>query len=149
MFRTDLSNRKIQEGAEMRAKIIDVSLYQGDIDWGKVASTAERNTAVAVRCTVGNYYTDPNFLTNWDGAKAAGLKVTAYHVITPEYSAASQIDRFKSVLGNRTPDWPVVLDVELARNQSNSTIVGRVKECLDLTEAWQSRKPVVYTAKWW
>lgn len=131
----------------MRAKIIDVSQYQGDINWREVADSGV--VAAAIRCTVGNYYTDTKFIQNWDGAKDVGLKVSAYHVITPEYSAASQIDRFQSVLEDRNPDWPLILDVELNRNQTNVTIVGVVKSCLDLVETWVNRKPVIYTAKWW
>lgn len=131
----------------MRAKIIDVSQYQGDIDWHQVADAGV--VAAAIRCTVGNYYTDSKFLQNWEGAKDAGLHVSAYHVITPEYSAASQIDRFQNAMQDREPDWPLILDVELNRNQDTATIVRVVKACLDLAESWVSRKPVIYTAKWW
>ncbi len=131
----------------MRAKIIDVSQYQGDINWQEVAASGV--VAAAIRGTVGNYYTDTRFIQNWDGAKEAGLKTSAYHVVTPEYSAASQIDRFRRAMEDRTPDWPLILDVELNRNQSNATIVRIVKGCLDLVETWGTRTPVIYTAKWW
>jgi len=125
---------------------IDVSRWQGEINWEMVAAAGYR--FAVIRTTVGNYYTDPRFYENWSGARNAGLLVSAYHVVTPEHSAGSQIDRFFDVLGDRKADLPIVLDVELSRGVSPAGITTCVKDCLQMVEQRDDRKPVIYTAKW-
>ncbi|MCD4685189.1 MAG: hypothetical protein K8S97_04560 [Anaerolineae bacterium] len=125
---------------------IDVSRWQGEINWGAVAAQGYR--FAVIRATVGNYYTDPRFYENWKGAQAAGLLVSAYHVTKPKQSAQSQIDRLFDVLAGRTSDLPLVLDVELADGQTAATITGNVKECCELVARRAGRKPVIYTGTW-
>lgn len=56
---------------------IDVSRYQGNIDWAKVKASGM--TFVFIKATEGQTYTDPNFQTNVTGALAAGMLVGTYH----------------------------------------------------------------------
>jgi lysozyme len=125
---------------------IDVSRYQGTIDWAAVAASPQR-FAVA-RATIGDAYTDPRFTANWQGAKDNGLLVSAYHVIKPAIAAAAQIDRFFTSLGGRRSDLPLVMDVELADNQSAADITACIADCLLLVEQRDGRKPLIYTARW-
>jgi hypothetical protein len=90
---------------------IDVSRWQGDIQWEKVASAGYR--FAVIRATVGETYTDPRFDANWAGARDAGLLVSAYHVLKPEHPADSQVARLFETLGDRRADLPLVLDIEL------------------------------------
>ena len=76
---------------------VDVSRYEGVVDWKKVAAAGYR--FAIIRATLGRRsYTDPTFNTNWTGAKAAGLLVSAYHVVVATNYANKQIDRFFSAL---------------------------------------------------
>lgn len=129
-----------------RAPGIDVSRWQGEILWGKVASAGYR--FAVIRATIGNYYTDPRFYVNWDGAREAGLLVSAYHVVTPDRPADSQMDRFYDVLDDRESDLPLVLDVELTREMSPEDITSSVQECAELVTDGTARRPVIYTARW-
>jgi lysozyme len=125
---------------------IDVSRWQGEIDWGRVAAGGYH--FAVIRATVGNYYTDPRFYENWRGARDAGLLVTAYHVVKPKNSAGSQIGRLFDVLEQREPDLPLVLDVELADEQPPAVISGVIKECIQRIEQRNRRKPIIYTGAW-
>jgi lysozyme len=125
---------------------IDVSRWQGEIDWGRVAA-AGYHFAV-IRATVGNYYTDPRFYENWHDAHDAGLLVTAYHVVKPKNSAETQITRLFEVLEQRQPDLPLVLDVELSDEQTPAVISGVIKECIQRIEQQTDRKPIIYTGAW-
>ena len=125
---------------------IDVSRWQGEISWGQVAAAGYR--FAAIRATLGNYYTDYRFYVNWDGAREAGLLVTAYHVVAPERPADSQMERFFDTLDGRSPDLPLVLDVELSRGVSPEDVAASVKVCADVIEEQEGRKPVIYTARW-
>ncbi len=50
---------------------VDVSYWQGAIDWQKVATTDVR--FAIVRASYGSEFEDPRFSENWRGAKEAGL----------------------------------------------------------------------------
>lgn len=125
---------------------IDVSRWQGEIDWPTVAAQGFR--FAVIRATVGDYYTDPRFYENWRSAIAAGLLVSAYHVVKPKISAAAQIDHLWDVINGRKSHLPLVLDVELADGQTPATITQVVKDCADLIEDQEGRKPIIYTGKW-
>ena len=62
----------------MSVKGIDVSKYQGNIDWNKVK--ADGVEFVVIRAGYGREITqkDPYFEENYKGAKAAGLRVGTY-----------------------------------------------------------------------
>jgi len=60
---------------------IDVSVVQGKIDWRAVKSAGVE--FAVVKCGNGNDGFDPHYATNVAGARAAGLKVAAYHFVYP------------------------------------------------------------------
>jgi lysozyme len=123
---------------------IDVSRYEGDINWKKVAAAGYR--FAVIRATVGDYYTDPRFYSYWTDAKSAGLLVTAYHVVVATNYAEKQISRFFSVLGDRKSDFPYVLDIERDDNVSNSANTACVQDCIREIASHDSRRPIIYTA---
>lgn len=125
---------------------IDVSRWQGAIDWGPIAAAGYRFAVIRASC--GNYYTDPRFYENWRGATDNGLLVSAYHVVKPKQTADSQMDRLLTVLQDRQSDLPLVLDVELTDDQDANTITRVVKECADEIEQRDGRKPIIYTGSW-
>jgi len=127
----------------MKARICDVSRWQGDINFNVMR--AQGIEGVCMRATVGNYYTDPKFETYWRDAGNAGLLRSAYHVVAPENSAESQIDRFDRVFGNRIPDFPIVLDCELVRDQTAERITNVIKKCCDLLENFY--RVMIYTSQ--
>lgn len=97
---------------------IDVSKYQKDVDWQKVADSGI--TFVIIRIggrgygQTGNLYTDEMAQSHYQGAKAAGLKVGAYF-FSQAISAEEAREEAKYAL-QLTADWqldmPIVFDWE-------------------------------------
>lgn len=76
---------------------IDVSHYQGTIDWPGVVK-AGMGYCVA-QATVGQSWVDPTFKVNRQSAQAVGLLAGAYHFLEPG-SGSSQADLFCSTVGD-------------------------------------------------
>lgn len=96
---------------------IDVSQFQGDIDW-----TAVRNSGITfafIRCggrgySQGGIYDDTKFFQNVQNAKAAGIKVGVYffsQAITP-YEALEEASITLAKISGLGIDLPVVMDWE-------------------------------------
>lgn len=124
---------------------IDVSRWQGPIDWQAVKSAGI--AFASIRATIGDSYTDDRFTQNWQGAGAAGIFRAAYHVLRPDHNPVAQIARFAEVVGE-SGNLPHVLDVELTGEQPDRVIRERTLACLQELEARFGRKPLVYTADW-
>lgn len=128
---------------------IDVSHYNGVVDWKKVADSG---IAFAyVKATEGTQTKDPQFSANYAGVKDNGLLRGAYHFFHPSLDAKAQSANFLqlvSILG--AGDLPPALDVEIAENQNASTIAKGVQQWLDLVETALGRTPIIYTgASFW
>lgn len=103
---------------------IDVSEFQGDIDWTAVAESGI--SFVFLRCgyrgaSEGNLSADAAFATNFEEASAAGLTVGVYfysQAITVE-EAREEAEFVKGMLTDRKPDLPVIFDWE-----RNDTVEG-------------------------
>ena len=92
---------------------IDVSKYQGRIDWDAVATTPVR--FVIMRATLGNVYRDGRFARNAAEARRVGLTVGAYHFAKPSlarWDPRAEADHFLNVVGLRAGDVVPVLDIE-------------------------------------
>ncbi|MCU0522441.1 MAG: hypothetical protein MUF84_17330 [Anaerolineae bacterium] len=126
---------------------IDVSRWQGEVKWQQVAAAGYR--FAMIRATIGDAYTDPRFYANWDGAREAGLLVSAYHVIAPKVSAEAQMLAFFDVLDDRISDLPLVIDVERDDGVDPKRITQCVRDCLREVEGREARRPIIYTARWY
>jgi GH25 family lysozyme M1 (1,4-beta-N-acetylmuramidase) len=130
----------------MILKMCDVSSHQGGVDF-EVMKTRDVS-GVAIRATVGGLYTDPMFFLNWERAGAAGLPRTAYHVTKPGQPIASQVRRFKDVVGDRRPDFKVVgwvNDCELFDRETASEITKITWGVTNELAAHAGVEPFIYT----
>ncbi len=102
----------------MRIDCIDVSKFQGNIDWEAVA--ADGISQVIIRAGYRGYgeagvlVQDPMFLTNLEGAASAGLEVGVYfytQAITEE-EAIEEADFVLSILEGFPLSLPVYYDIE-------------------------------------
>jgi lysozyme len=99
---------------------IDVSHYQGVVDWQQVA---QNGMAFAfAKATEGITYVDPQLAANWDGIRVAGLVRGAYHFFEPNDDAAQQAQHFLSTVQLQPGDLPPVLDVETTGGVSDAQI---------------------------
>lgn len=125
---------------------IDVSRWQGLIDWSQVAGAGYE--FAAVRATVGDFLQDPFFEENYNNAVSAGLLITAYHVHVPNRPAQAQIDLLFQTLDGRRADLPLVMDVERVDGKTRAEITRSLKTCLRLVAEEDQRRPIIYTANW-
>jgi GH25 family lysozyme M1 (1,4-beta-N-acetylmuramidase) len=111
---------------------IDVSKYQGAIDWAKVAAAGVKFAIVRVgSCDNGGPYVDPTFETNYAGAKAAGIKVGAYFYTYAKTQDAqdAELAVWLPALEGKTFDYPVFVDVE--QQGVTTDLVKRGMDILD------------------
>ena len=89
---------------------IDVSHYQGSVDWAKVAAAGV--VFAYAKATGGVTFVDPRFAANASAAPAAGLHFGAYHFFQPSDDPTAQAEHFLSVANPGTGSLPPVLDLE-------------------------------------
>ena len=109
---------------------IDVSKYQGNINWAKVAKSDVK--FVMVRASLG-MVEDETFVHNALGAHGEGLLVGAYHYakFTDYQSMMKEAKLFISQLKEVTITYPVALDVEAHRGLSRSELTRLCKLFLE------------------
>lgn len=94
---------------------IDVSRYQGEVNWQAVAAAGKQFAMVRIgSSSSGGVYIDPYFQRNVAGAKAAGLKVGAYYYTYARTDEAviNEVSAFLAVLEGLRLEYPVFVDVE-------------------------------------
>lgn len=97
-------------------KGIDVSRWQGDIDWEKVKASGIDFAIIKAGGSDSGFYTDPAFSRNYSGAKAAGIPIGAYYYVGPNFLGAANgladAERFAEILSGRQFEFPVYMDIE-------------------------------------
>ncbi|GAC1547115.1 MAG: hypothetical protein NVS3B10_11000 [Polyangiales bacterium] len=122
---------------------IDVSHYQGTIDW---ASEKAQGRMFGVASVGDGTYQDPTFATNWAAMKAAGVIRGAYQFFEPAGDPIAQADILIAKVGMLGDgDLPATIDVEVTGGQSPATIAANVGKWLARVEAGTGRKPMIYT----
>jgi GH25 family lysozyme M1 (1,4-beta-N-acetylmuramidase) len=92
---------------------IDISHWQGTIDWSKVATAGKK--FAYMKASEDTNYVDPTYVTNRAQARSAGLKTGAYHFAQPSTTvgdAAAQADQFLNAATPAKGDLLPVLDLE-------------------------------------
>lgn len=122
---------------------IDVSAYQGRIDWGQVAE--HRVRFAFIKATEGVTLRDARFRRNWQGAQAAGIYRGAYHYFQPNYDGAQQANLFTRTVPLSAGDLPPVLDVEHAEFHDVAQMRRGVATWLRLVERHYGVRPILYS----
>lgn len=92
---------------------IDVSDWQGYIDYTQVKNAGIE--VVYIKASQGDSIVDAYFRTNYENAKANGLKVGLYHFLTARSveEAEQQATYFASVISGTSPDCKLAMDFEI------------------------------------
>jgi len=123
---------------------IDVSEFQGAIDWAAVRASG-RVFGIA-RVADGTQHLDPTFATNWAGMKAQGMVRGAYQFFRASEDPIAQADLLLSKIGALEPgDLAPMLDVEVTDGQTSGTIDARIAAWVAHVKAATGREPLVYT----
>ena len=96
--------------------IIDVSRYQGTIDWDKLAGKigGAMLKTVSTNKSFGGIYIDPMFERNYSECKRLGIPVGAYYYTYAQNEAAVQAELAKlhEALSGKSFELPIAVDVE-------------------------------------
>jgi lysozyme len=130
-------------GDETRLAGIDVSHFQGEVDWRAVAAAGVR--FAFIKATEGLADIDPRFAQNWQQSRAAGLLRGAYHFLHPNLDAGQQAAHFLSVVTLDDDALPPALDVEVTGGVDPAALTACIEAWLGSVEAVLRCKPVVYT----
>jgi lysozyme len=125
---------------------IDVSHYQGTIDWPVVARD---DVAFAyVKATEGVEGRDARFARNWRGAQRARIRVGAYHYFIFCRSGRDQAHNFLAVAPHPTSALPPAVDLEVGRScparLSGPEMRRELDAFLSVVEAREQRHAVLY-----
>lgn len=116
---------------------IDVSRYQGSVNWSRVAAAGKQFAIVRLGSSNSNgLYIDPYFLRNVNGAHAAGLRVGAYYYTHAKTQAevAEELSIFLDALQGLQLEYPVFVDVEAnsLTSLSRTQLTGLVQYAMDI-----------------
>jgi len=131
-------------------KGVDLSAYQGDIDWELLA---DQNIDFAfIKATEGNDYVDTKFKTNWEESQKTALKVGAYHFLNYDTTGKAQAKNFIDNVPISDQNLPPVVDLELyGIYEDNALPKEQVKVILDEflkeLENHYGVKPIIYTTQ--
>lgn len=112
-------------------RYIDVSRYQGAIDWAQVAAAGYKGAMLKTVSTnrklskrADGLYIDPTFETNYRNAKAAGLDVGVYYYTyaTSEAMADAELALLRQAVYGKELTLPVAVDVEENKLKQLSTL---------------------------
>lgn len=129
---------------------IDISHYQGNINWEKLKSNAliDGNPVrfIFIKSTEGATRMDPNFDVNFDQARENGFLRGVYHFWSNQSSAREQAYFFLNHVHLQDGDLPPVLDIEHKPSDvSVEDFQLDVLTWLHIVEDKYRVKPIIYT----
>jgi lysozyme len=129
---------------------IDISKYQGVIDWAKVRNAGIRFAYMKV--SEGGDHVDDRFYDNWSAAATAGVARGVYHFMYWCRTASEQAVWFSQAVPHDPTQLPPVLDLEW--NHASATCPGKIprddalakiRKMLEVMEYHTGKRPVIYT----
>ena len=127
---------------------IDVSHYQGDINWKMLEQTRQGQFPIQfifMKATEGGDYSDDRFTANFDSARAHGFIRGAYHFYNPKTDANKQADFFIQSVKLEPGDLPPVLDIE-KKGKDMKKLQSDLKLWLRKVENHYGVKPIIYAS---
>lgn len=124
---------------------IDVSNWQGYIDYAQVKNAGI--SIVYIKASQGNSIVDAYFKTNYENAKANGLKVGFYHFLTATSPAEAeeQAQYFASVISGTSPDCKLAMDFEIFDNLTAEQINEISFAFLQKVQELTGKEVIVYS----
>ena len=147
---SDVRNIQVLENHKGKVIGIDVSEFQGKVDWDDIEILEEKYPVqfVFIRATAGNDRVDAQFKKNWNGAKENKIMRGAYHYYRPNENSIEQANLFIKTVKLQKGDLPPVLDIErLPKNQPLDSLKKGLKRWLTKVEAHYQVRPIIYTGE--
>ena len=126
----------------MPRTILDVSRWQGSINWDKVKASGKIDGVMlrVLGSKDGKPYVDPAFERNYAACTARGIPVGGYYytcATTPQQTAA-ELAALRAALADKNFQLPIVVDAEdpKLRSLTPAKLSARVAEAAAQLEAW-------------
>ncbi|MDD5946961.1 MAG: GH25 family lysozyme [Oscillospiraceae bacterium] len=125
---------------------VDVSHYQGKIDWDVIAQ--QDITFAFIKATEGSGTVDECFADNWEASRNAGLYTGAYHFFSFDSGGDTQAENFIQTVPVQTDALPPVIDLEYYRSENlptTETVRENLQIMLDALTRHYGKTPIIYT----
>ena len=123
---------------------IDVSRYQGVIDWKAVARANEISYAY-MKATEGETLVDRMYRKNIVEARQAGLRVGSYHFYRPNVNWKRQAEHMLKNVRAEEQDLVPIVDIEVRGRVSHEKFIRDLKQFVAAVERHYGKKPLLYT----
>lgn len=133
-----------------KVKGVDVSSYQGDIDWSILSS--QGIDFAYIKATEGSSTVDRCFAANWKNASQTSLRIGAYHFFSFESSGENQAKLFTSTVEDVPKMLPPVIDVEFYGNFHGAddidveAVKKELRSMIDILTEHYGVKPIIYVS---
>ena len=147
----DLSQSALPEPESFPVHGVDVSYWQGDINWMQLRAAG---TAFAfIKATEGGDWADPKFRENYVAAGAAGIPRSGYHFYYFCRPVEDQISWFIQNVPIDLASLPPVLDMEWNAHSKTcqlrppkEQVVQDMTKWLQAIERHYGKRPIIYTS---
>ena len=135
----------------LTVKGVDVSSYQGDIDWPLLVS--QDIDFAYIKATEGSSHQDPYFDQNWQNASETDIRIGAYHFFSFESGGDTQAQNFIDTVEPVDNMLPPVIDVEYygsfgsAETIDVDAVRNELRTMVDLLTEAYGVKPVIYVSE--
>ena len=123
----------------MQIKGIDVSHWNGCIDFDKVKASGVEFVIIKAGGSDKGFYTDSRFRENYEKAKAAGLYVGAYYFAGKKFrgveAGMADAQRFIDILKGLKFEYPVFIDIEAQENRYKEEITDAAVAFCNMLES--------------
>ena len=133
-----------------KVKGVDVSSYQGDIDWDELS---EQGISFAyIKATEGSSTVDRCFEANWNNSSNTDLRIGAYHFFSFESSGENQAKLFCDTVKAVPNMLPPVIDVEFygrfhgADDIYVDAVKKELRSMVDILTEHYGVKPSIYVS---
>ncbi len=133
-----------------QVKGIDVSSYQGKIDWEELS---RQNVSFAfIKATEGSSTVDKNFSYNFEEAQKTSIFVGAYHFFSYDSKGKTQAENFINTVKPFENMLPPVIDLEFYGDKEKNppkreNVEKELKDMLTILENHYGQKPIIYATE--
>lgn len=123
----------------MMKKGIDVSRWQGDINWLYVKDSGVEFAIIKAGGSDAGFYKDATFECNYEDAKSVGIPIGSYYIVGKDCKSredgVADAKRFIEMLKGKTFEYPVYIDLELTAPQDKVGVTDAVIGFCETMEA--------------
>jgi lysozyme len=127
---------------------IDVSHYQGDINWNQVSDMNVQNDSIQfayIKATEGATVFDDKAEYNIKNSRLNGIDAGFYHYFHPKTSAVKQADFFIDKAFNFNYSLKPAIDIEVDEGLPSDELIDSVLSFMNRIEDRIGERPIIYT----